>query len=114
MKKLMPFALCAAALGACSASSEPARSPAAAAAGTAKDEAKPAGDGAAPAAPGDAASDGGDGLPDKCAEIKEKVCLPPPYVARALCNADFPTVALAMFANGTPWTRAYSVTTSAA
>lgn len=118
MKKLVPFAACAV-LCACSSSSEPARAPDAVAADAPKDakDAKPAGEGAAAAAGGDAAKDdggAGDALPDKCAETKDKVCLPPGYLARGLCNADYPTVALAMFANGTPWTRAYSVTTSAA
>jgi len=55
------------------------------------------------------------GLPSRCAEgDSSSVCLPPAYLARALCNEDYPTVALAMFARSTPWTRAYSTTTSAA
>ncbi len=54
-------------------------------------------------------------MPDKCSERSTaEVCLPPDYFATALCNKDFPTVALAMFAEGTPWTRGYSLTTSAA
>lgn len=55
------------------------------------------------------------GMPTKCTESASgSVCVPPDYFAKALCNADYPTVAVAMFANGTPWTRGYSVTTSAA
>jgi hypothetical protein len=111
MKKLLPFAAWTV-LAACTSSGEPARAPDAVAG--AKDD--KAADGAAAASGGDAAKDegGADALPTACAETKDKVCLPPAWLARGLCNADFPTVALAMFANGTPWTRAYSVTTSAA
>jgi hypothetical protein len=55
------------------------------------------------------------GMPSRCADGGAgAVCLPPAYLARALCHEDYPTVALAMFARGTPWTRAYSMTTSAA
>ncbi|MBM4359748.1 MAG: hypothetical protein FJ096_16720 [Deltaproteobacteria bacterium] len=62
-----------------------------------------------------AASPAEEGMPKRCAEgSSDAVCLPPAYLARGLCNEDFPTVALAMFAKGTPWTRAYSMTTSAA
>jgi hypothetical protein len=56
-----------------------------------------------------------EGMPKRCANGSgDSVCLPPPYLAKGLCNEDYPTVALAMFAKGTPWTRAYSMTTSAA
>lgn len=54
-------------------------------------------------------------MPTRCANGGgDSVCLPPAFLARGLCNEDFPTVALAMFAKGTPWTRGYSVTTSVA
>jgi hypothetical protein len=56
-----------------------------------------------------------EGLPITCAKgSTDKVCLPPNHIAKGLCNEDFPTVALAMFAKGTPWTRGYSVTQSVA
>lgn len=55
------------------------------------------------------------GLPTRCSNgSADAVCLPPAFLARGLCNEDYPTIALAMFAHGTPWTRGYSVTTSAA
>jgi len=47
------------------------------------------------------------GLPDACASKSGDYCLPPPTLSKALCNRDYPTVALAMFAKGTVWTRAY-------
>ncbi len=55
------------------------------------------------------------GMPETCSDRStDEVCLPPGYFATALCDADYPTVALAMFANGSPWTRGYSLTTSRA
>lgn len=47
-------------------------------------------------------------LPDVCDKVDaEQNCLPPaPFVER-LCNAAYPSVALAMFRKGTPWTRGY-------
>jgi hypothetical protein len=73
----------------------------------------------------DVASDGGDGgeakggdtspakkasssgIPDACSEQVDDVCLPPKKFVRKLCVGDYPTVALAMFKQGTPWTRGY-------
>lgn len=54
-------------------------------------------------------------MPTRCSEASvDGLCLPPPYLAKALCNEDWPTVALTMFGKDTPWKRAYSLTTSAA
>ena len=48
------------------------------------------------------------GLPTACAgERADKLCLPPAAFAQKLCGSAFPEVALAMFAKGTPWSRAY-------
>ncbi len=54
-------------------------------------------------------------MPTRCSDASvDGYCLPPPYLAKALCNEDWATVALVMFQKGTPWKRGYSVTTSAA
>jgi hypothetical protein len=50
---------------------------------------------------------GSNGLPSKCARQDAEVCLPPDKFVNALCNHDYPTVALSLFLGGTPWTRAY-------
>ncbi len=47
------------------------------------------------------------GMPDACASKSGDYCLPSRTLAKALCHRDYPTVALAMFAKGTVWTRAY-------
>jgi hypothetical protein len=48
------------------------------------------------------------GLPTACAgERTDKLCLPPAAFAQRLCASAFPDAALAMFAKGTPWSRAY-------
>lgn len=48
-------------------------------------------------------------IPTKCAEGvgDGKHCLPPPAFAARLCQGSHPDVALALFARGTPFTRAY-------
>lgn len=46
-------------------------------------------------------------LPTACATREGKVCLPESGFAARLCERAFPEVALAFFAKGTPWTRAY-------
>ncbi len=102
-------------LGACTAAAEP---PKTADAPAKSDAAEPRKD-EPPPAKGDAAPEAkeapAEGMPTTCAKgSSDKICLPPGYLAKAFCNEDFPTVALAMFAKGTPWTRGYSVTTSAA
>jgi len=64
-----------------------------------------------PASEGEAASadsaGGATKIPTECAKKDDEVCLPDPKFVKRLCAANFPSVALAMFANGTPWTRAY-------
>jgi hypothetical protein len=48
------------------------------------------------------------GLPQECAAGAEAgLCLPPQDFVERLCADDFPSVALAMFRKGTPWTRRY-------
>lgn len=83
--------------------------------GSAKGDASAAADGAVPGeASARDASDAG-ALPTSCAAgSSSSVCLPPLPYAKALCNEDYPTLALAMFQKGTPWTRGYSMTKSAA
>src|SRR5262245_22570753 len=46
-------------------------------------------------------------IPSECAKKDEEVCLPDPKFAKRVCAANYPSVALALFANGTPWTRAF-------
>lgn len=46
-------------------------------------------------------------LPTSCETKTEKWCLPPEAFVKRLCGGSFPSVALALFAKGTPWTRAY-------
>ena len=46
------------------------------------------------------------GLPQECAG-KGEVCTPPGKFVRWHCEDPSPTVALALFASGTPWTRGY-------
>ncbi len=47
-------------------------------------------------------------LPTACEPGSDKVCLPPPGFVKRLCANFFPDTTMAMFAKGTPWTRAYS------
>lgn len=47
------------------------------------------------------------GMPTECAKQSGDVCLPKEKFARALCDKDYPTIALAMFVQGTVWTRGY-------
>jgi hypothetical protein len=74
----------------------------------------PADDKAAAADGGEGATgdDGGGskhngGIPSACARQDGEVCLPPKKFVDSMCADDLPTVALALFAQGTPWTRAY-------
>jgi hypothetical protein len=46
------------------------------------------------------------GIPTACATAGE-VCQPPKAFVNRLCQDVYPGVALVMFRNGTPWTRAY-------
>lgn len=56
---------------------------------------------------GETAAEKEEGIPTKCAKEGD-VCFPHKDFVKALCAYDYPTVALAMFQNGTPWTRAYT------
>jgi hypothetical protein len=64
--------------------------------------------GEASAAPADAADKPSATLPTACEPGGDKVCLPPPGFVKRLCANFFPDTTMAMFAKGTPWTRAYS------
>jgi hypothetical protein len=47
-------------------------------------------------------------LPGGCAPAAEKgMCVPDAAFVERLCSGDYPDVALALLAKGTPWTRAY-------
>jgi hypothetical protein len=48
------------------------------------------------------------GLPTECDRQDGNICLPPSTFVKKLCGGDYQTVALALFAKGTPWTRAYA------
>ena len=49
----------------------------------------------------------GKGVPTECGSHAGDTCLPPKKFMLALCNHTYPSVALTMFASGTPWTRGY-------
>ncbi|MCC6524797.1 MAG: hypothetical protein IT373_19230 [Polyangiaceae bacterium] len=53
-------------------------------------------------------------VPTACAEAGKKECTPDPAFAKALCEGGSPTLALVLFAKGTPWTRAYLTRKTAA
>lgn len=83
--------------------------------GSAKGDASAASDGAPPSEGSTSGANDPGALPTSCAAgSSSSVCLPPLAYAKALCNEDHPTLALAMFQKGTPWTRGYSMTKSAA
>jgi hypothetical protein len=46
-------------------------------------------------------------LPTKCSDEGGEMCVPPAAIAKRVCAAGSPEVALAMFAKGTPWVRGY-------
>lgn len=46
-------------------------------------------------------------IPSDCAKKQDDVCLPDPKFVKKLCAAEYPGVALYMFAKGSPWTRAF-------
>jgi hypothetical protein len=73
--------------------------------------AEPPAPSAAPSAEASARPEGEEkpsqGLPTACADPGAKECLPPPAFVKRLCSDFYPNVALALFAKGTPWTRAY-------
>jgi hypothetical protein len=102
-----PWALLALACAHCSSSPpppEPAEAPAPPAPppSAAEAPASPAPEAVAPAAPSAAP------LPSACASGAEKgLCVPDAAFVERLCAADFPDVALALLAKGTPFTRGY-------
>jgi hypothetical protein len=59
---------------------------------------------------GSSADEAPSGLPSDCATREGDVCLPPKKFALQLCDGNYPTVALWMFAAGSPWTRGYLLT----
>ncbi|MBK7584369.1 MAG: hypothetical protein IPI67_29710 [Myxococcales bacterium] len=46
-------------------------------------------------------------LPTECAKKDDKLCVPSSAFTNRLCQGNFPSVALAMFKKGSPWTRGY-------
>ena len=46
-------------------------------------------------------------MPTACASRSAGECVPPPAFANAMCDGDYPTAALALFAPRAPWQRAY-------
>jgi len=61
-----------------------------------------------PAAGGDAAkAEEPSGIPTACADPSSEYCTPGKRFTKRLCEGDFPTVALAMFASSSPWKKAY-------
>jgi len=46
-------------------------------------------------------------IPTKCSDEGGDLCVPPSDVARRICAARMPEIALALFAKGTPWSRGY-------
>jgi hypothetical protein len=46
-------------------------------------------------------------MPTACAKPGDKICTPPKGFVNRLCQGSYPSVAIAMFAKGTPWTRGY-------
>jgi hypothetical protein len=63
-------------------------------------------DGEKPASATEASAEGGAEIPTQCAKAGE-VCTPPVKFAKRMCSDTYPTVALVLFAQGTPWTRGY-------
>jgi len=55
---------------------------------------------------GQDSAQGGTEIPTACAKQGE-ICTPPAKFAKRLCSDTYPTVALVLFAKGTPWTRGY-------
>jgi hypothetical protein len=55
----------------------------------------------------DAAAAAPSGIPTSCANKSGGTCVPSKAFVQKLCAASFPGVALYLFANASPWTRAY-------
>ena len=90
-------------VAACGGSKPPAEAPAAAE----KPAAAPASAEDPPAAESDAkASAPSTGLPKECAK-KGTTCVPPKKFVEKLCSGSYPSVALYLFGNKSPWARGY-------
>jgi hypothetical protein len=106
------IALMSSMLLACACGSNPGKEPDAPTKAEAVDEAKadapeadkPAGEGASAASDSAGAATK---IPTECVKRDEEVCLPDPKFVKRLCAASYPSIALVLFGNGTPWTRAY-------
>ena len=46
-------------------------------------------------------------MPTKCEKASGDLCVPPAKFVKQLCRDGWPTIALVMFAKGTPWTRGW-------
>ena len=103
MARLHALLLLALLASACGGSKEPAAAP------EPSGDKPPASDASAPAAssadekPADSAAGG---LPKECAR-KGGTCVPPKAFVQKLCSGSFPSVALYLFANKSPWARGY-------
>lgn len=90
-------------VAACGGSKPPAEAPAAAE----KSAAAPASEGDAPAAESESKpSAASSGLPKECSK-KGSVCVPPRAFVEKLCSGSYPSVALYLFGNKSPWARGY-------
>jgi len=78
------------------------------AAASAAEDAKPAGGGEGQ--PQGDEPEEPQGMPTKCHKMDGDICLPPPRFAKLVCEHEYPSVAYAMFAKDTPWTRGYITT----
>jgi len=116
MKSVMSKGLAAVALlswlAACGGGAKPAEEPSADDTGsddTPADTGEPTDEGTDTGAEG--SSDGGEatpkGLPTACANDDPDLCLPPKKFMLALCDGDYPSVALWLFNQGSPWQRGY-------
>jgi len=93
---LVPFA------AACGGSTPAAEAPSEAAPPAASESSEPAPEAAETDAPKAAAG----GVPKECTK-KEGTCLPPRAFVQKLCQGSYPSVALYLFANHSPWARGY-------
>ena len=74
------------------------------ASGSSETSGEASGDGAKSGEP----ATGSSGVPTSCANKSGGTCVPSKAFVQKLCAANFPGVALYLFANSSPWTRAYS------
>jgi hypothetical protein len=100
-RSLTVLSLCAA----CGGSKEPAAAPESA---PAPEEGASEGEGSEDASTeAEAPAAASAGIPKECAKKGGSTCTPPKKFVEKLCSANFPGVALYLFANGSPWTRGY-------